>query len=364
MSYVNKVLDKSQVEHEIQDARIPEAAVEDAGKVLKVGEDGGFELGEGGSDIKIASYADSLGNLIIYPNNMIIIPSTITNNSTMQDVIDANIGIVAPTSGTPEDYIVKFEGNVFGMGDGAVFSLLFFPYGGKRIQFTQIFTSAGLHPSSGLKQNEYLIAFNSSEFPLDTPFASYTSSHADDGCIIPPVNNAEEEGTYLFTDVIVMAGGPPRPSHSFSWVKSSIIPELPNDAASKTYAIQATNGTIGWQEASSGGTQLYEHYFTIHRSAISSYDISLTIVTTSAANIIEDTGGYNYRLNIKGRIISACGTDSVHEVLNVRKTSSNSIVISMTGNFDSEQEGYVVKLETIDGIGQFTVVSAETVTPL
>lgn len=148
-------------------------------------------------------------------------------------------------------------------------------------------------------------------------------------------------------------------------IKSALNALLPDPAVADAGKVVKVGAAGGYELGTpSGGTKLYRHYFTINRPAISAYDISLTIVTDSAANILEDTGGYNYRLNIKGNIISACGTDSIHEILNIRKTSSNSIVISMTGNFDSEQEGYVVKLETIDGIGQFSVVSAEEVTPL
>jgi len=45
--FVNKVK-KNDVEYEIRDARIPEADVADAGKVLKVADAGGYELGEAG----------------------------------------------------------------------------------------------------------------------------------------------------------------------------------------------------------------------------------------------------------------------------------------------------------------------------
>jgi len=54
--FVNKVK-KNDVEYEIQDARIPEATSEDAGKVLKVAVAGGYELGEaGGSSNYIPVY--------------------------------------------------------------------------------------------------------------------------------------------------------------------------------------------------------------------------------------------------------------------------------------------------------------------
>lgn len=43
--FVNKVK-KNGNEWDIQDARIPEATVEDVGKVLKVADAGGYELGE------------------------------------------------------------------------------------------------------------------------------------------------------------------------------------------------------------------------------------------------------------------------------------------------------------------------------
>ena len=45
--FVNKVK-KNDVEYEIRDARIPEADVADAGKVLKVADAGGYELGQAG----------------------------------------------------------------------------------------------------------------------------------------------------------------------------------------------------------------------------------------------------------------------------------------------------------------------------
>lgn len=78
--FVNKVK-KNDVEYEIRDARIPEADAADAGKVLKVADAGGYELGE----------AD--GGTQLYKHRI-----TCKNTSTSQDRIIVN---VISSSATP-----------------------------------------------------------------------------------------------------------------------------------------------------------------------------------------------------------------------------------------------------------------------
>ena len=50
--FVNKIK-KGETEYEIRDTRIENPSVEDAGKVLKVGDDGAFELGQAGGGTKL-----------------------------------------------------------------------------------------------------------------------------------------------------------------------------------------------------------------------------------------------------------------------------------------------------------------------
>lgn len=79
----------------LKDSRIPDSVDADIGKVVKVGANGSYELGEAGGD------------------NRIRIPSSIGNNSSLQDIIDLNIGITMPNPYSYKSYDVFFEGSFY-----------------------------------------------------------------------------------------------------------------------------------------------------------------------------------------------------------------------------------------------------------
>ena len=56
---------KGDEEYDIRDVRVPESAIADAGKVVKVAEDGSYELGEAGGGTQLYKHRINQGRPIL-----------------------------------------------------------------------------------------------------------------------------------------------------------------------------------------------------------------------------------------------------------------------------------------------------------
>lgn len=298
--FVNKVV-KNGSEWDIQDARIPEALSEDAGKVLKVADEGGYELGEAGGDAS---------SVIVISGDL-----HIGSGSTMQDIFDANIGIEEPAQFTSVVYDVYFENSIYydpGMSQGAA-QIQITTYGSIQVYIRFSYRKSGndwVEPTINL--TDYTTTFGNGTFSLENavrglPDASTAGGGSDsngDKSISVLVSGG---GPYQYTyglvkkvtfvsdfdafpagkavfykgqglgnlyyvttqycgsnvtgTIVDLAEGkigsiaydslPSDVSGLLShvtWTSNFNVPVLPNDASSKTYVLKAINGALEWVE--------------------------------------------------------------------------------------------------------------------
>ena len=120
---------KGDEEYDIRDVRVPESAIADAGKVVKVAEDGSYELGEAGGGTQLYKHRINQGRpiLIYYDNKSTAatkedIYEAIGNSyfGVSADVIDSSMKIfqyVITSAGYP-GAPVTFKKITFNVADG------------------------------------------------------------------------------------------------------------------------------------------------------------------------------------------------------------------------------------------------------
>ena len=244
MSYVNKA-NKNGTEYDIQDARVPAPQEGDAGKVLKVSEALGFELGNAGGDTNVASKTDTFGKYIIQPNNVIHIPASITSSSNLQDIVDLNIGLEIPDAGSGVvEYYVMFENNVFSnsanMSSDTVYKIQFVPYGNKVVSFIAVTFDSDIESGiSGICN--YSFRTSSNVYDTTTPFSGYEFSKNVllFGFERHSFEPSETRGVLIYERNQTGANSF---SREYKWI------DLPADYASKTYVLKSVNGSVQWVE--------------------------------------------------------------------------------------------------------------------
>lgn len=191
---------------------VPMATIEDAGKIIKVGDDGKYELAEesgggGGVSVDALSNTDTLEKHILSSEDVIQLPDTITESSTIQDIINLNVGVNAPT-GQVDNYVIAFA-QPLGYSGAKVFSLTFFPYGQKSITLK---SDPKLVSATDIINKQYYTA--SSDFELSKPLSQFTKSDILAHKFVTPCD-AETEGTYTYKCTVSFDGS--NYTYTYSW---------------------------------------------------------------------------------------------------------------------------------------------------